>query len=141
MKYCIRCKKSISEISYLLHEKFCEYVSLEEYKFCHLCDFYLEQREFDDHIYCHKLEEEYKNFENNPYFKSKESLEIEENYEIIDKEQVLKEITEQEVFEKKFAQLKTQTKNSNIFTKKIIPYLFYANNQYKTPRALLICKY
>ncbi len=134
MKYCNRCKKSIPEISYLLHEKFCEYIPLEEYKYCVLCDIYLEEVEFADHMYCHELIDS-----NNHAFKSKESFEFEQSYEFIDKDEVKKEIEEQEIFEKKFNEISKKKTKSNIFIKKIIPYLFYCDNRYQLPRSLLIC--
>ena len=142
-KFCNRCKKNIPELTYLLHEKFCEHISLEEYKHCELCDSFMEKTEFDDHVYCHKLDKEFNNGEINPGFKSKDSFEIEKNYEMVDREQVIKDIHQQEIFEKKFAEIKNKknSKRSNTFTKKIIPYLFYCDNRYKLPRSLIICKF
>lgn len=138
-KYCIRCKKNFAEITFILHEKFCEYISLEEFKYCQICDIYLDSVEYDDHMYCHDLEKDENTQENN-IIKSNESFEIEKNYEFIDKESTLKEIGEQEIFEKKFAEASTKkNKKGNIFTKKIIPYLFSFENHYKMPRALIIC--
>lgn len=142
-KFCNRCKKNIPELTYLLHEKFCEHILLEDYRYCEKCDSYLEESEFADHIYCHKLEEEPNIGENNPVLKSKESFDIEKNYELVDKDQVIKDIQEQEIFEKKFAEIKNKKnpKSSNTFVKKIIPYLFYCDNRFKLPRSLIICKF
>jgi len=141
-RYCNRCKKNIPELTYLLHEKFCEQIALvEDYKYCESCDCYLEESEFDEHVYCHDLEEEL-NTESGRLESSKDSFKIEESYELVDKEQVIKDIQEQEIFEKKFAevQIKKKSKRSNTFMSKIIPYLFYCDNRYNLPRALIICR-
>jgi hypothetical protein len=122
----------------------------DELLHCELCDSFLSQNEYEDHMMCHKVDMDenphhYENLPLNPL----EELRLEklksgeinwDDYEIIDKDRVVSEMEEEEAYQRKFAQIKKKKKKGNVVTNKIIPYLFDTTYRRRPPIARL-CKF
>jgi hypothetical protein len=135
---CKNCKNEILESSRLLHEHYCRSDEnrnfndflpptnnnvnnnsnlLQNYKYCTLCDNYYHSKEYDDHMLSHQLDEQ----------NIKETEINESEYDIVDKEEVLKKIEEDRIESVKFKAIKNK-KDIGV-GRKIFNYLFNCDNR------------
>jgi hypothetical protein len=144
---CRGCNKDIIEGNRLLHEQHCKgpsddddagiiannciglnYPSLDEvgvidnYKYCVICNNYYHVKEYDDHMLSHQLDEENHDINNH----EDDDINLSE-YEIIDREEVMKQMEEDRIETEKFK--KITNKKSIPTGKKIINYLFNYNGR------------